>query len=454
MKDITIGYIGGGSRGWAWTLMADLALEPELRGTVKLYGLNYDASKTNEAIGNSLLDRSDCPGKWRYRAVREIGEALEGADIVVASIFPGSMRDMEVDVHAPEEYGIWQSVGDTTGPGGIFRALRAVPMYAEIAHAVRAYCPDAWVVNYTNPMAACVSALYEVYPGIKAIGCCHEVFSAQRLLAAALADRRGIRGVPWEDIAVNPLGVNHFTWFDRAYYRDMDLLPLFAEFADAYFESGFEGNDADHRLNAFFACGERVKFDLFRRYGLIAAAGDRHLAEFIRPGYLKDPATARSWKFDLTPVSWRMAHGAGLAEKVQRLADGRERFEPSRSGEVGVRLIKALAGGGEIVSNVNLPNRGQIEGLPLGAVVETNAYFAADQVRPIAAGRLPPDVEALVVRHAYAQRALVRAALEKNRRLAFSVFAEDPLVTIDRDAARSLFDRMMAAQATYFTDWK
>lgn len=220
------------------------------------------------------------------------------------SILPGTFQEMRSDVHEPEKYGIWQSVGDTAGPGGLVRALRTIPMFQEIGRAIRDYSPQAWVINYTNPMALCVRTLYEVFPEVKAFGCCHEVFGTQKLLCAMLEDM-GIDGAARQQIAVNVMGVNHFTWFDKASYEGMDLFPLYRKFAEKYYETGFTKGKDDNWMNNSFDCSHRVKFDLFLRYGLIAAAGDRHLAEFMPPWYLKDPETVKSWGFGLTPVDWR-----------------------------------------------------------------------------------------------------------------------------------------------------
>jgi alpha-galactosidase/6-phospho-beta-glucosidase family protein len=188
----TIAYIGGGSRGWAWNLMRDLAVDGDISGTVKLYDTDLEAARTNEKIGNMLSNRKEAMGKWRYRAVESLKEALTGAGFVIISILPGTFEEMASDVHAPEEFGIYQSVGDTVGPGGLVRALRTIPMFVEIAENVKAYSPAAWVINYTNPMSLCTRALYEAFPEIKAFGCCHEVFSAQKLLAAVLRELRGV----------------------------------------------------------------------------------------------------------------------------------------------------------------------------------------------------------------------------------------------------------------------
>lgn len=453
-EDVVIAYIGGGSRGWAWALMSDLALEENMAGTVKLYDIDYAAAKDNEIIGNRLYERTDVKGKWRYKALESIQDALSGADFVVISILPGTFDEMASDVHEPEKYGIWQPVGDTVGPGGLVRALRTIPMFVEIADAVKKYSPRAWVINYTNPMTLCTRTLYEVFPDIRAFGCCHEVFNTQHLLGEALREVKGITGVPREEIKTNVLGINHFTWLDNAHYRDMDLMPVYNEFVKRNYDDGFEGNEKDHWMNSVFASANRVKFDLFRRYGIIAAAGDRHLAEFV-PGawYLKDPETASRWKFNLTPVSWRKEDLKARIEKGKRLAKGEEEFVLKETGEEGVRQMKALLGLGDIVTNVNLPNCGQMSGIPFGSVVETNAHFSCNGIKPVMAGKLPNAVQGLVIRHVYNQETILEAALKKDKEIALRAFLNDPQVKIGISEARDLLAKMMANTANYLTGW-
>ena len=183
VENIKIAYIGGGSRGWAWKLMTDLAKEEVISGTVCLYDIDKEAAEANAGIGNRLKDREDVVGEWNYTTADSLKEALTGADFVVISILPKTFDEMEADVHMPERLGIYQSVGDTAGPGGMMRALRTLPMYVELATAIKENCPDAWVINYTNPMSLCVKTLYHVFPEIKAFGCCHEVFGTQDVLA-------------------------------------------------------------------------------------------------------------------------------------------------------------------------------------------------------------------------------------------------------------------------------
>ena len=141
VEDVTIAYIGGGSRGWAWTFMTDLALEKQLSGTIRLYDIDKDAAKANEIIGNSIKGRKEAVGKWDYVVSDTVEEALTGADFVVISILPKTFDEMEVDVHMPERLGIYQSVGDTAGPGGMIRALRTLPIFYEYAKEIERYCP-------------------------------------------------------------------------------------------------------------------------------------------------------------------------------------------------------------------------------------------------------------------------------------------------------------------------
>ncbi|MCB7155815.1 alpha-galacturonidase LplD [Bacillus stercoris] len=433
LHQIKIAYIGGGSQGWARSLMSDLAIDERMSGMVALYDLDFEAAQRNEVIGNYSGN-----GKWRYEAVSTLKKALSGTDIVIISILPGSLDDMEIDVHLPERCGIYQSVGDTVGPGGIIRGLRAVPIFAEIARAIRDYAPESWVINYTNPMSVCTRALYKVFPGIKAIGCCHEVFGTQKLLAEMVTERLGIEVPRREDIHVNVLGINHFTWITAASYRHIDLLPIFREFSSHYGESGYELEGESWRDSVFHSA-HRVAFDLFETYGAIPAAGDRHLAEFLPGPYLKQPEV---WKFHLTPISFRKQDRALKRQETDRFIQQQRGVAGEASGEEGVNIIAALLGLGELVTNVNMPNQGQVSNLPIQAIVETNAFITRNSVKPIFSGALPKGVEMLAARHVSNQEAVAEAGLTKDTGLAFQAFLNDPLVMIDRNDAEQLFDDM------------
>lgn len=188
MEDLQIAYIGGGSRGWAWTFMTDLCMEDAISGTIRLYDIDEAAARANETIGNHLKTRPDVIGKWDYRVYTSLQEVLAGADFVVISIMPKTFEEMAVDVHMPERLGIYQSVGDTAGPGGMMRALRTIPMFVEIAEAVKQYASKAWVINYTNPMSLCIKTLYHVFRKLRPSAAAMR-FSAHRRYWPALPRR-------------------------------------------------------------------------------------------------------------------------------------------------------------------------------------------------------------------------------------------------------------------------
>lgn len=457
VKDINIAYIGGGSLGWAWTLMGDLANEERISGNIRLYDLDFKAALDNESIGNSLFSRTDVKGKWKYKAVKKIEEALIEADFVIISIMSGTYKEMESDIHLPEKYGIYQAVGDTVGPGGLMRAIRTIPVYMDFANLIKKYCPEAWVINYSNPMTLCTRTLYEAFPEIKAFGCCHEVFSTQILLTDVLAEIKGIKNIPREEIIVNVMGINHFTWIDRTSYKGIDILPLYKEFVDKHFKDGYWDSRQrvrDKEEAIYFGCANLVKFDLFNRYGLIAASGDRHLAEFVPINwYLKDPETVKAWKFGLTPVSYRLNKVKQKLEMRKKLLNGKEKFDIKKSGEEGVNQIKALLGLGDLVTNVNLPNKGQLDGFPENAVVETNALFSKNGIQPVLAGKLPDDIQSLIMRHVYNQEIILKSSIKKDKNLAFNAFINDPMVNISIDDARKLFEEMLENIKGYLPGW-
>jgi len=449
-RALRVAYIGGGSRGWAWGFMTDLAMDGDMCGTVSLYDIDRPAAVRNQRIGMRISAHPDAAARWEYEVADSLEGALRGADFVVISILPATFEEMRSDVHLPERVGVWQPVGDTVGPGGFMRAMRTIPMFVEIGEAIKAWAPNAWVINYTNPMSLCVRTLYHVFPQIKAFGCCHEVFGTQKLLCDMLAREYGIPGATRQALSTTVTGINHFTWLTRASYGDIDLMPLYAAFADKYYDSGYDEGGDDNWMNNHFKCAHRVKFDLFRRYGAIAAAGDRHLAEFTAPWYTRSPEKVRDWKYQLTTVDWRVKDLGDRLKRSDDLISGAEAIALKPSGEEGHLLLKAVLGLGDMTSNVNLPNRGQIPNLPLGSVVETNALFGMDHVAPVFAGPLPGNLLALVARHVYNQENTLAAALACDRKLGFTTFMNDPqMAAVPVPEGQRLFDDMLENQRAY-----
>ena len=452
VEELKIAYIGGGSRGWAWGLMSDLATAGDLSGDVYLYDIDFEAAKANEKIGNIYNTLEGTKSKWTYHAVKTPKEALTGANFVVISILPGTFDEMESDVHTPEKYGIYQSVGDTTGPGGIVRAMRTIPMFEVIANYIKEYCPDAWVINYTNPMTLCIKTLYNTFPEIKAFGCCHEVFGTQGILMRVVEEYFG-KKVKRQEIYVNPVSVNHFTWLTKATYEGIDLFPYYKQFCEKHAD-GLPRPSDNNWMNNHFASADKIKMELFRKYGYIAAAGDRHLAEFC-PGkwYLESPERVLEMKFALTPVSWRKKDLQSRLKKSRELVNGEITPDLWNTGEEGVLQMRALLGLGDLVTNVNLPNVGQIPNLPLGAVVETNAVFRDNDLRPVMAGPIPKEILPLVSRVCTEQEAVFDAITRRDLDAIFQAFISDPLVTCSISDAKKMFDEMIDNTKEYLKDY-
>jgi alpha-galactosidase len=452
--ELKIAYVGGGSRDWARKLMFDLALEPALGGVLQLYDIDFEAAQLNQRLGNWLQDQPGVVSRWHYRAVETLKESLQGADFVVISIQPGTLDIMAQEIALAEEYGMFFPVGDTTGAPGLVRGLRAAAIYADMAHAIAEHCPGAWVINYTNPMTICTRTLTRVEPRLKVFGCCHEVFKSQELFAGLASAHLDISPpLPRAVVRINVMGINHFTWIDRASYEGNDLMPLLrAHIAKSGVLREYTQAEVESWHN-WFHSADRVKFTLFLRYGVLAAAGDRHLVEFL-PGFTRSPEELFRWGIIRTPVSWRKSRWADARQQTLDLLDGKEPLELLPSGEEGISQIKAIVGLGDTVTNVNLENQGQISNLPLHAVVETNARFSQDEVRPIGAGTLPTGLHPLIAHHVSNQEMIVEAALARDRDLAFQAVYNDPTNRLPLDESWEMFNRMLQASCAFLPGWK
>lgn len=454
MKSIKLAYIGGGSKAWARVFMNDLALTADLGGEIALYDIDREAAERNRQIGARINAAPETVSRWDYVVYDNLDEALTGADFVACSILPGTFDAMAVDVHAPETYGIYQSVGDTVGPGGVLRAMRTVPLYEGFAEAIRRCCPRAWVINLTNPMTICCKTLFDVFPDIRAFGCCHEVFNAEDFLCCVIHEQLGVPRPNRHELVVDASGINHFTWITEARWRDTDVLALLPAFMEKFFERGYcekHGVDPDGWEGDPFRYANRVKMDLFRRYGVLAAAGDRHLVEFLDKGrYIDSPEMVRAWKYHLTSVDYRKADQAAKVADSIAVAEGRAPVRVTRSSEELIELMKAILGFGPVISNANTLNRGQMPQLPLGSVVEVNHVFDNDSVRPILAAPLPDDVSQLVLRNAWNIENTYAGIKARDLNRIFAAFQAQPLCSaLTNSEAEELFKKMVEGTREY-----
>ncbi len=454
-REIKIAYIGGGSRFWAKLVMTDLALCSHLTGEILLYDIDYPAALDNVAYAATIFGHPDAVTTFNVRACRSPSEALKGADFVFLSILPGPMQMFANDIDIPARYGILQPVGDTTGPGGISRALRSVPIFLEYAHQIMEHCPDAWVINYTNPMTLCTAALYAAEPDIKAFGCCHEVFGTQRRLAGLVQEHLGVPRPKRREIRIDVAGINHFTFATAAWWNGIDLFPLIEGHIQ---QDGFWSDQTACALEwkatgQWFNSQGRVAYDFFRRFGVLGAAGDRHLVEFV-PWYLRSEADLHRYGVILTPSSyrlgtWRPPHDAPPLATEQ--TKGTDRLE--RSEEEGVAQMLALLGIEPLDTNVNFPNLGQLPELPRGVIVETNVQFRQGSLSPVVPKPLPPAVMSLVRRVVDVQQMTLEAAIRKDRELAFQALLNDPLCCIAVDKAWEMFCALLEANSAMLPGW-
>jgi alpha-galactosidase/6-phospho-beta-glucosidase family protein len=445
---LKIAYIGGGSREWAAKLMVDLALSPHLEGSLALFDIDHDAARENENLGAEVFSHPSARTRFHVHATGSIDDALAGADFVVISIEPGPVALRKADVEIPWRYGILQTVGDTTGPGGLCRALRSVPMFQGFARKIRERCPSAWVINYTNPMALCTAALLTEEPKLKVFGCCHEVFGTQMMLARLVRDNWEVPEPPRQEIRLEISGVNHFTWALSANWKGRDLFPLLRQHVSGkeFFKDRSEDAGRARSQQRWFDHHGLVAYDLFRRFGVLGAAGDRHLAEFV-PWYLTSEQELHRWGVVATPISWRMQR----LRKSRQAPDKNSALKPS--GEEGVAQMEALLGFGDLVTNVNLPNRGQVPEAEAGRIVETNALISKNEIRPICAAAHPPGSGELIRRALTQQRLALDAALLKDSDLALQALMLDPLVDLPLCQLKTMLEEMLEATAGQLPGW-
>ncbi len=441
-KRINIAYIGGGSCNFGWKLIPELADE-DICAMVRLYDTDKTCSLANEVIGNNIHDKGNTRGDVVYLACDEPSEALRDADFVILSFDVGTLDELVSELHLPETYGIIQTGCENSGIGSVIGALKNMPVCAEYARLIKELCPDAWVINLCTPMAECMAVLAEEFPQIKLFGTDSDSFSCQELLATMLCESRGLSGVRRRDIKTNILGISGFTWFDSAVYDGEDLFPLFREYAEKYFDKGYEYRVNEYKTNPD-AGANKVRFDLFLRCGLIPAVNDRIAAGFCPVWYTNTAKAMASWKFSPMTVNYKKKIFEDKTSKVKKYMNGEALPRSSGATEVPA-IIRALNGGGNLIAPVSLPNRGQIENLPAGAIVTSNALISRGNVRPVAAGALPEDIMGITVRHVYNRSAVVRAYKEKDLDIAFNAFLNDPVLSCGLTEATELYREMLSA---------
>ncbi len=436
-----VALIGGASLNWAPTFLTDLFTTPELDGsTVVLIDIDEVALELMAGFAARALEAAGA--HWQVETTTDRRAGLRGVDFVAITLTVGGFDTMALDLSIPARYGIAQSVGDTVGPGGLSRALRNIPVLAAIAADIAEICPGATVLNYTNPLSVLTRTMTLIAPDVTVVGMCHELVGVGRRL------RRIFDMEPEAPFRARVVGINHFTWLLDFWLDGRPGYPRLDRYlAENPLSLPYEG-DLPGTPASVFEDRLQLKLWLYRTYGLLPAAGDRHLAEFM-PGLLT-PETRHGGAFgvELTTIEHRLGARKRRRTWVEAVVDGAEPPRLQRSGEKLADLALAVAGGGEATHVMNLPNEGQAGNLPRDAIVETIGVLGPGGVRPSTAGDLPPAILALVYPHILRQELVVKASLTGDRGLALQALASDPLVRNPADAA-PLLDELLAAQAEF-----
>jgi alpha-galactosidase len=437
MAKTRICIVGGGSYNWTPIMLRDIAAMKDLAGTIVLHDIAPEPLEDLQRLGRKIMSAADAD--FAVETTTDLDAALRGAEFVIVTITTGGLEAMRQDLDIPLKYGIYQAVGDTVGPGGLSSALRNIPVMVEIARAVERVCPDAWLLNLTNPMSTLTRAITKV-TSLKAIGLCHELFGVR----ATIKEMFGVANV---DLQMRVAGVNHLIWLLDLSIRGQDGLQMIRGFVAGGRQIPVRTSGAA-RLFPSFRDHWQVKLALFDIFGCLPAAGDRHVAEFFPYFLTEEHRAGADYGVELTLIEHRY-EVARMAQAAIRDAIASAEPPPiGRSEEEVVDIIAAIANGRSLHTIVNLPNRGQIDNLPRDAVVETMGIVGPAGAHGVSVGALPAGVLNTVHPHVLNQELIVEAALTGDRKLALQALLNDPLVRDFRTAPRML-DELLAAHADY-----
>jgi alpha-galactosidase len=426
--------VGAGSVVFTRNLLGDILSAPSLRESeIVLHDIDPERLSTAERMAHWTATALEA--NPRITASVDRGDALAGADFVINTIQVGGARATQVDFDVPARFGLRYTIADTVGVGGVFRGLRTIPIVLGIARDMEALCPDAWLLNYTNPLATLVRAVSEA-TSIKVVGLCHSVFWTIDRLA-------GYLGLPRDEVDAESAGLNHHAWLLRLEHRGRDLYPDLRAFVDA----GRVPND------------DLVRADLFRRFGYYPTESSEHHAEY-NPWYIgkRDQRgdTVEQFGVPIGEYLSRVARNLDEFAETKRALDAGESFEIERSGEYAATIIEAMTTGVPARIVVNAMNGGAlIPNLDDDACVEVPGLVDALGPHPVAMGPLPLHLAAYVRGAVDMQGLTVQAALDRDRRAIGHAVMTDPIVqsALTLEDAWQLTEAMIEAEAEWLPAW-
>jgi alpha-galactosidase len=445
--------IGAGSAVFTQGLVADMILSPDLGPwELRLVDVDPEALETAEKLSRRMLEHKGAD--ITLRASTNLKELLPGADIVVTTIGVGGRRAWEADVFIPRRYGIFQPVGDTVMPGGISRAMRMIPALVEIADDVKALCPDALFINYSNPMTANCWAIRKA-TGRSVIGLCHGVFHIERELAEFM-------GVPPKDVTSLYAGLNHLTFIYDLRFKGRDAWPLVR--AKSARERGEAVDpktifpDVELKESDIKAADEPFAFSILERYGAYPAVGDRHITEFFPERFPKGAYYGKTLGVNAFSFEDTIREGDETYAEMRAQALGEQPLDESiferaeGEHEQLLEILRSMANDSRRVFSVNLPNQGAVPNLPSEAVLELPAAATATGLRPLQLLDVPEPIAAIITRKLTATLLTVEAALQGDRKLFAEALLADGAVT-DTNVANQLRDELLETHKQYLPNF-
>ncbi len=395
-----IAMIGAGSVVFTKNLLGDILSFPELgQAHIALHDIDPARLEAGERMArwtaNKLGAQPTITASLDRRA------ALDGADYVINMIQVGGHAATMIDFDIPTRYGLRQTIGDTLGIGGIFRALRTIPVLLDICQDMQACCPQAWLLNYTNPMAMLVWAVTRATP-VKVVGLCHSVQGTARQIARYCE-------IPHYELEYDTAGINHMAWYMTLRWNGQDMYPKLRE-------------ALNHR---FLYAKDKVRFEILRHFGYFVTESSEHMAEYV-PYFIKSPAEVDRLDIPLDEYPRRSIENLREFEyTIGKLQRGGE-FRIQRSEEYASLIIHSLETGERRAIYGNVENCGLISNLPQGSCVEVRCELDRDGLHPVPFGELPPQLAALNRSNINVQELTVRAALEGNRDHVYHAAYLDP----------------------------
>ncbi len=438
--------IGAGSHVFARHLLSDILSYPELRdSTITLMDIDKEPLDLITAFAKKVVAQHGF--NTQVESTTNRCEALEGADYVIVTIRVGGYSPWLADREIAAKYGVTELVGDTIGPSGVFYGLRHIPVILDICHDMEELCPDAWLINYTNPMAMICWAVND-YTHIKNVGLCHGVQHTSEELARYL-------GVPYDELSYWVAGINHMAWFLELKWRGEDAYPLLRE--------KFKDPDIYSRPDAHWAGADNVRAEIFKAFGYFNTESSHHMSEYV-PYFMKRPGLLE--RFNL--VGGKGAFGPrediekrrrkrdeDLKQLKQQLSSG-QKFAISRGLEYGSTIIHSIETGTPSRINGNVKNNGLITNLLEGCCVEVPCLVDKKGISPCYVGGLPPQCAALNQTNINVQELAVKGIVEKDKTKIFQSILLDPLTSaiLTIDETRRMVDEMFQAETEYLKGFK